>query len=144
MNIERLLKIFYIIAFTVIFVGVVIGVTFIFWLTYPYKTIEFNTEVAKVRNKQVERGEYLYYEIDYCKYTSKEAKLTRSFIDGVKYDIPDGYSDVEKGCAVKVIQIYIPKGIGTGTYMIKQVRHYQVNPIRAIDVAHFTEQFEVI
>jgi len=116
----------------------------IYWTVYPYKTIEFNTDVAKVHNKQVERGEYLYYEIDYCKHTDKEAKLTRSFVDGVKYDIPDGYSDVEKGCAVKVIQIYIPKGIGTGTYMIKQVRHYQVNPIRTIDVVHFTEQFEVI
>lgn len=134
----------YILAMIFLSLAGVFLLTIIYWTVYPYRTIEFNTEVAKVHNKQVERGEYLYYEIDYCKYTDNEAKLTRSFIDGVKYDIPDGYSDVEKGCAVKVIQIYIPRGIGTGTYMIKQVRHYEVNPIKAIDVIHFTEQFEVI
>lgn len=138
------LKIINYISYGTIAVALLFTVVVFFWLLFPYKTIEFNTDVAKVQNKQVERGDYLYYEIDYCKYTDKEAKLTRSFVDGVKYDIPDGYSDVEKGCAVRVIQIYIPRGIGTGTYMIKQVRHYEVNPIRTIDVVHFTEQFEVI
>lgn len=138
------LKIINYISYVTIAVALLFTIVVFFWLLFPYKTIEFNTDVAKVHNKQVERGDYLYYEIDYCKYTDKEAKITRSFIDGVKYDIPDGYSDVEKGCAVRVIQIYIPKGIGTGTYMIKQVRHYEVNPIRTIDVVHFTEQFEVI
>lgn len=138
------LKIINYISYVTIAVALLFTIVVFFWLLFPYKTIEFNTDVAKVQNKQVERGDYLYYEIDYCKYTDKEAKLTRSFIDGVKYDIPDGYSDVEKGCAVRVIQIYIPRGIGTGTYMIKQVRHYEVNPIRTIDVVHFTEQFEVI
>lgn len=115
-----------------------------FWLLYPYKTIEFNQPSARVETKQVERGGYLVYVIDYCKYTEKEANISRSFIDGLIYLTPDGISDVPKGCGEKRIQMYVPRNMPVGKYRIMQVRHYEVNPLRHIDIVYYTEEFEVL
>lgn len=122
-----------------------IGVIIVaFWLLYPYKTIEFNKPEAVVETKQVARGDYLVYVIDYCKYTEKEANISRSFVDGLIYLTPDGIADVPNGCGEKRIQMYVPRNMPTGKYRIMQVRHYEVNPLRHENVVYYTEEFEVL
>lgn len=135
---------YFYISMTTIVTAFVMMVVAIFWLIYPYKTIEFNKPEAVVETKQVARGDYLVYVIDYCKYTEKEANISRSFIDGLIYLTPDGIADVPKGCGEKRIQMYVPRNMPVGKYRIMQVRHYEVNPLRHIDIVYYTEEFEVL
>lgn len=137
-------KIFFYISMTTIISAGVFLLIILFWLLYPYKTIEFNKPVAEVETKEVERGDYLIYILDYCKYTDVEAEISRSFVDGLVYLTPDGIADQEKGCGTARIQIYIPKSMPVGEYQIKQIRHYQLNPIREETAIYYTEKFKVL
>lgn len=134
---------FYISITTIISAGVLL-LLILYWLLYPYKTIEFKQPLAQVETKEVARGDYLVYILDYCKYTDVEAEINRSFVDGLIYLTPDGIADQPKGCGTARIQIYIPKSMPVGEYKIKQTRHYQLNPIRNESVIYYTEKFKVL
>lgn len=134
----------YILSMIVLAIAMVFLLTIIYWQVYPYKTIEFKYELAPVEQKEVKRGEYLVYILDYCKYTDKEAQINRSFVDGLIYLTPDGIADQLGGCGVARVQIYIPKSMPVGEYQIKQTRHYQLNPIRTETVIYYTERFTVL
>lgn len=116
----------------------------IFWLVYPYKVIEFKQPI-KILTPQVKRGEHLSYEVDYCKYSNHQPLITRTFIDGVIYQVPDGISKLnDKGCGVNTIQMYIPKALPTGKFYVEINYHYELNPVRKLDITVKTEQFEII
>lgn len=134
----------YILSMIVLSITMVFLLTIIYWQLYPYKTIEFKHELAPVEQKEVERGDYLVYILDYCKYTDKEAEIARSFVDGLIYLTPDGIADQLEGCGVARVQIYIPRSMPVGEYQIKQVRHYQLNPIRTESVIYYSERFKVL
>jgi len=138
------LKIFYIISLIGISIGIIIGILTIYWLIYPYKTMDFQDEVAKLNTNEVKRGEYITYTLNYCKYINKDALITRKFIDGIEYTVTDGYSDLDVGCGTREVQVYVPRGLYPGDYRIKQNNHYQLNPIREVDVFIYTEWFKVI
>ena len=113
----------------------------IYWLIYPYKTVDFKKDVFPVENKIVEQGGRLRYEIDYCKYNETIPQITRYFVDGVLYETPEISGGLISGCNNIMRDIYIPKAIPDGNYKIKIVIHYRLNPIRTVEIVKFTEQF---
>lgn len=121
------------------------AIQFSWWISYPYKTVSFNTTEHKVDTKVVHGGEYLQYTVDYCKYTDITPKVTRYFVDEIKYLISDNEVAVkkDKGCGITNIFLYIPKGLPPDVYQIELIYHYKVNPIREINVVSHTEKFIV-
>ena len=118
-------------------------VLFIFWGLYPYNPIEFN-QPHKIITKEVARGEHLIYEVDYCKNMTILPTITKTFVDGIIYAIPEIVAvDREVGCGVQQVSMYVPKALPTGEFYIKIIYHYQVNPIRKIDVITNTEKFTI-
>lgn len=116
-----------------------------FWLLYPYKTIEFNRPLGLIQNedKTVKRGDRIRYLIDYCKYTNIMPEITKFFIDGVVYETPKTVGVASKGCGLQISDAYVPKAIPEGTYSLKIVATYKVNPIRTIKIVSQTEPFVV-
>lgn len=116
-----------------------------FWSIYPYKTIEFNKNSGLIQNldKTVKRGDRVRYLIDYCKFTDEIPTITKFFIDGVIYETPKTIGVADKGCRVEISDAYVPKAIPEGSYSLKIVATYKVNPIRTIQVVSHTENFFV-
>jgi len=117
----------------------------IYWLTFPYKVIDFNDGAFRVNNKQVRQGEYLSYEVSYCKYTESLAEVTISFVDGIIYTTPrDPQAFYELGCHTKTILLYIPKALPGGKYYLNHNFNFELNPIREVNINAQTEMFEVL
>ena len=116
----------------------------IFWLSYPYKPVEFKDGPFKVKTLEVKVGGHVEYEVNVCKNVDYGGKISRTFIDGVIYTTPDIETNMEKGCSDRIISVYIPRALPEGTYTIKTNYHYQVNPIRTVDVVTYTEQFKIV
>jgi len=115
-----------------------------YWYLYPFKTIEFKQpHLIQNLDNEVERGDRLRYLVDYCKYTNIQPEVTKYFIDGVIYETPKSTGVVEKGCGMVVSDVYVPKAIPEGTYTLKIVSRYKLNPLRTIDVVSLTEKFTV-
>lgn len=113
-----------------------------YWVIFPFKALELKN--IKLNSTTVNRGEHLVISADYCKYVNKQADLYVSFIDGVIYNTPPQIINLEKGCNSTSLSIYIPKALPTGTFMLKGIFKYQVNPIRTIEVTYLTEQFIIV
>lgn len=121
-----------------------------FMLFWPYRTVTFNqTQNLEVlnENKQVRAGEDLQYKISYCRYTDKQAIITRTLQDGVVYILPPVQATkVAEGCAdnVTVNIATIPKAIPPGKYTMVVSLEYRINPLRTITHTLATEPFYVV
>lgn len=124
----------------ILFVGL-IGLLF-FWSIYPYKPLVLTN--VRLNKTEVNRGEHLLVSADYCKNTAKSADLFISFVDGIVYNTPPQVIDLESGCHHTTLSIYIPKALPVGSFMLKGVFKYKVNPIREIEVNHLSEKFTIV
>lgn len=138
-------KIVQIISLLTISSALIMIVVVVYWLIYPYKVADFNNLPFPImnENKTVSRGERLRYFIDYCKYTDTMPELTKFIIDGVVYEMPKTVGIAHKGCNNAVSDVYIPRSIPSGTYHLKTVARYKVNPLRTIEIVNETEAFTV-
>jgi hypothetical protein len=114
-----------------------------YWSLYPYKPIEILDKPMDVPNKIVKIGEVLTYHADYCKNMNLPSTVTRSFVDGVKYDLPPVNTDNPTGCHELYPALIVPN-IPPGVYHLLINYQYQVNPIRTITVQVVTENFTII
>ena len=138
-------KIFNSISYLVIVIALLFSVVIFYWLLFPYRTIEFNVLPHIVENKQVKSGEYLVYQVDYCKFTSVVPTISKYFADGLLYSTPETIATIKgKGCGKNRVQVYVPKGLPVGKYRMETIYRYQVNPLRSIDIKTTTEEFEII
>lgn len=134
-------KIFQYISYLTILASFVLIGLLVFWCLYPYKPITFN-EPHQVLTKEVKRGEHLVYLVDYCKNSKAIPTITKTFIDGIIYAVPETIAvDREVGCGVQKVQMYVPKALPEGEFYVKLLYKYQVNPIKSITVVTRTEKF---
>lgn len=130
--------------FTIISALALMGL-FIFWLVYPYQTTDFINSPFPVQNKKVKVGGYVFYRVDYCKYTDLIPEVSKTFIDGVLYTIPPAVGAKNPmGCHTNLVQTYVPKALVPGKYVIQINYKYHVNPLREIEIKTETEPFEVV
>ena len=130
-------------AYFTILLGFISVITLFTWTVKNYEPIKFNK--IEVQNKVVKRGDYVTYRIDYCKESSVVAEVSRSFVDGVIYQMPhEPQPFLMEGCHIVYFQVYIPKALPQSTYKIVGTYTFKVNPIRSVDVLTETDSFEVI
>jgi hypothetical protein len=128
--------------FTLFLTGAIVFLV-AYWLLYPYKTIEVNTNVLPTNKLEYMAGESLIYHLDYCKYIDRPVHIRRSFIDGVAYSMPDVTANNPMGCNAIYISVEIPN-IPTGDYRIKVSYIYEVNKLREIETIVYTNAFKIV
>jgi hypothetical protein len=118
-----------------------------YWYFHTYNPVEFYNLPHEIENenKIVKSGDYLIYSVDYCKHVDITPQISKSFVDGIVYVIPDTVgASFPIGCGVNRIQIYVPKALPPGVYHLKIVFKYQVNPIKSVTYNLATENFTVV
>ena len=115
----------------------------LWWSFYPYKPFS-DQEPALVKTPIVQSGGNLVLIKKYCKRTYKTAKLVRTLEDGVVIQLPTVESTLPEGCYTKEVVVPIPETIPAGTYFLKTISEYKMNPIREVDVPSQTVQFTII
>lgn len=137
-------KAFYILSCLTILSALSLISLFSFWYLYPYKPIEFMTEPHKILEQEVKPGGHVNFTLDYCKYEKIGAELTVSFVDGFIYNTTPIPSNMEIGCHSVDQSVYVPKALPYGTYSVKILYRYKVNPVRTIDIITTSEKFQVV
>lgn len=117
---------------------------FMFWWLFPYKTVDILEQPYIVSEKIIEQGGSLEYLINACNYTDKRPKVTKQFIDGIIYSVPEGVVVLPLGCNKTKVIVRVPKNLPPGQYYLKVFVTYEVNPIRNISTDYKTEYFTVI
>jgi len=116
-----------------------------FWLFYPYEPITIK-EPMKIMNKDkiVNSGETLLYEMDFVKHMQRPGFITKQLIDGVIITSSPIIGNIKTGHTIKNFPMKIPEFLGSGENVMKWSGTYKVNPIRYITVVAYTEPFYVV
>lgn len=138
---RKITHIFITIAFAMI---IFIWAVFMFWWLFPYKTTVINNQPYVVSEKVIKQGDNLNYLIDACNYTDKLPTITKQFVDGIVYSIPESTIKLPSGCHQTVVSVKVPKNLPAGVYSLKVFVSYKMNPIRTINTEYQTEKFSVI
>jgi hypothetical protein len=109
---------------------------------YPYNPYEI--KASRVLTPEVKSGEHLLIEVDYCKYTSKTATVTRNLVDGYIYNITPFQSNLPKGCGTRSISIYITRNLPPGTYYLETLVEYDMNPLNKVIIESVTDYFKIV
>lgn len=118
--------------------------TVLVWSLYDYKPLKINKEPMYVLTKEVNPGDILIYQLDYCKFNDGDVSISRSFVDGIVFTTPIIKASNEMGCRIQNISILVPQTLPAGRYYLKVDYTYKVNPIREVTVTSYTEKFTVI
>lgn len=131
----------FILSASMLSIFLIIGL-FLFWWLWPYKTA---TQVSPYRviTKEVQQGNFLLYEIEYCKYTNVIPTVQRQFIDGIIYTIPQGNIQIKKGCGKVTNSIQVPEALPPGEYYLSVRVSFEMNPLRKIEQTTVSERFIV-
>lgn len=114
----------------------------LFWLLYPYKTIEFNGEYKTAKTEYVQ-GEITTYEVNYCKYTDIRPTVIKKFVDGIEFTSEANRSVLTQGCQKELVELKIPETLPQGKYRLVVYLEYVVNPLRIIKIEHKSNWFVV-
>lgn len=126
---------------------ITLGLSFIFlalifiWAAFPYKTLEIKG--IHLVERSVKAGGMLHYTVNYCKYIDAPAETSRAFINGIVFTTPTLITNNPTGCYQNVHRIEVPSELPSGTYKIRSVYTYQVNPIREMSITSVTESFKI-
>jgi len=116
-----------------------------FWLVYPYTVTDMYNQPFPVDKEIYKSGEYITYTVDYCKYHPISPTLSRSFVDGLIYNIPDSIGNIyTPGCGSTKVLIYIPIALPPGQYAVHTTFRWSVNPLKTIETTTRTQKFTVI
>lgn len=126
-------KIFNAIAYIGIAVAQIIMFVVLFWLVYPYKTVEVVDNKIEVVNAPIKQGDPVIYKFKYCRYNDTPALISRSLEDGFIIDFPDIVGLSAQGCGDATVQTpNLPMGMPAGKYKLNINFTMEVNPIRTI------------
>lgn len=123
---------------------VFIWAIFMVWWIYPYKTATINQQPYIISESKIKQGDNLNYVIDACNYTDIVPTVTKQFVDGIVYSVPEGAIRLPMGCNKTIVSVKVPKNLPTGEYYLKVYVSYKINPIRTIISDYQTERFSVI
>ncbi|OGO14258.1 MAG: hypothetical protein A2Y53_03890 [Chloroflexi bacterium RBG_16_47_49] len=141
---NKIEKLMYTLSFLTITSGVMFGLVIIYWMVFPYRVIEWNSDYFPIVTKTATQGGSITFIADYCKYRDMSATISRSFINDIIYTTPESTTQRQTGCHVVNIVVPIPQELPPGNYYIQTVYKYDVNPIRSITLIHNTDQFTVV
>lgn len=114
----------------------------LYWLLFPYKTIEFNGEYKTAKTEYIQ-GEITTYEVDYCKYTNIRPEVTKKFVDGIEFTSEANKSVFTQGCRKEIVELKIPETLPQGKYRLVVFLDYIVNPLKTVHIEHKSNWFYV-
>lgn len=135
-----------------IFTGSVISVMLIvilFWLLYPYKTIDTGPQPYQILGAAPHsfvQGETFTYRYRYDKYTNQIPEVRKQFVDGLVFDASSfGPAIITgKGSGTAFAKVQIPDTLPPGEYFMRILVTYKVNPLRDVTHEYVTEKFTVV
>lgn len=139
MKIQTILNYFSILT---LLVSTFMVLTVTYWSAYPYKPLEIKE--VRVLDEEVNAGGFINYEIEYCKNIDLTATVSRAFINGVIFTTPTIITNNPLGCHKNVHQASVPSELPSGTYSLRSIWSYHVNPIREVTVTNTTNTFKVL
>lgn len=118
-------------------------------LFWPVKTFEIknftSAGVVQTATSTYERGQPISYQLNYCKYTTVPAVVTRTLIDGQIITLSNNNGYLPTGCHNTLVETsIIPDSIATGQYYLDIVSRYKINPFRTEVVHYQTNLFDVV
>jgi hypothetical protein len=114
----------------------------VYWLVFPYKTIEFKAPYQTEKTTYVQ-GDHTYYTVNYCKFTTAKAGIVKEFVDGLVFTVDSPQAILPVGCREMQVPMTIPDSLPPGRYQLRNTVTYFVNPIRSISITHFSNWFTV-
>lgn len=117
----------------------------LYWLLWPAHVLTVVGQDAILNSGQmVVAGQAVIYRVAYCKYTDKQAFLSRSLVGSVLYGLPQSTNNIPPGCRTAISQnTIIPTGVAPGIYHLELRATYQINPLRSVSVESRTQDFIV-
>ncbi len=113
------------------------------WFWAPYDAMQIKS--LRILTPQVEVGDFIEYELVYCKPTGAEfarAQIHLSLTDGIIYNLPIESGPLPDGCRTALFVLEAPS-IPEGTYRLEMTREYSVNPVRTIEVRAVSGLFKI-
>ena len=114
----------------------------IFWLSYPYKTI--NIEDFQTTQAEYHPGDTIVYTFEYTKCCNHSAIMYRQLNDKVMYQLDYSRSNLPVA-ENKVVSstVIIPLGIASDIYTLQITEVIRVNPIREITKEFISKPFTI-
>lgn len=118
-------------------------------LFWPTQTLVINNYaspgVVETTTTSFKRGQPVSYKLDYCKYTTVKAQVTRTLIDGQIITLSNTNGYLPTGCHTTIVETsIIPDSIAPGQYYLDMVLRYPINPFRTEVVHYQTNLFQVV
>jgi hypothetical protein len=112
------------------------------WWFRPDPILKFTAPV-RIQGDSFAPGDWLRYEMDYCKTQDIEAEVHYAWIDGVAYAMPGmTLHRLYPGCHTSVVAVQVPR-IPPGTYKLEIDRIYHSSPLRDVEVRTVSAPFMV-
>jgi hypothetical protein len=137
-----ILAVFAYLTLTLAFVSLAVVV---FWLFWPYKVIEYPKKPFAIveASKTAPQGGVLSYEYDYTKFMDVSVAVDKQFVDGVIFQCDSETTRKPVGTGHVHAEIPIPETLPPGTYKLRIIARYQVNPLRVVTETNETATFTV-
>lgn len=134
----------YYIAYIAVFLSTAIILLLLYWALWPHTVFKLNRDI-KVITPHPTSGEYLEYEMDYCRdesFKGINAVVQTSFIDHLLYLTPPTVGPLPSGCNTIDIVVPIPR-FREGYYKLQVERTYWINPLKREVTKSTSELFYV-
>ena len=134
---------FYIVAWTGIFLSLFIVIYLLYLNIYPTKIATVESP-AKIVSEEIYQGGTVEYELDACIYTGVGATISKRFVNNVVHLLPEVDTVPEEGCVSDTVTTVVPEHLPPGKYIIEIVAVHHVNWLRDETVRWETMPFEVL
>lgn len=117
------------------------------WLAFvPVKPFEVTRQPFRImnNNKTVTAGDFLIYEVPYCKYVDSFAEVSRRLEDGFILTMPTVNSHFTVGCRTINDTVMIPFHTPPGKYILSLSMKYHVNMFQDVFLLYKTEEFMIV
>jgi hypothetical protein len=139
------IKFFYVFSYITIFLTACLFGLLLYWSVFPLRVSEVTNQPMPIlnENKTVKIGGTLQHLTNYCKYINGTAETTKQFVNGLVFSTPAFLTDNPEGCHQIISQTVVPKELMPGTYRLRIIKIYHLNPIRDYSITVETEPFTV-
>jgi len=122
---------FHLLAWATIILAMLLLLLGIFWIVYPYQTMEVEDFVTT--KAEYKSGDEVVYNFEYSKFIHEPCLVYRQLINGVTYPIDSFGSNLPKAqFKLSSDTIQLPMLLKPDTYILRLVYVHQVNPLRTI------------
>lgn len=110
----------------------------------PCKVLDFKDAKYPVTTPVVKTGGVVEFQVRLTKYNDIPGTVSRQLMNSYIYNYSPIVGQLASGEVDKLVQIEIPTYLEPGTYFLRSIYEYKVNPLRTERYVHDTESFEVI